>query len=151
MGFSAQEMTIEQAIESTGKCVCPTFGVSMQPMLKQGRDSVVIVKKTERLDVGDVALYKREDTLVLHRVIAVFEGGYVMRGDNTTASETVLEDDVIGVLTEFFQGDKHISVYDKNYLKYVKKRLKNHKIRVFFERIRERLGLIKNSLFKGKK
>ena len=60
-------VTIEELIETEGKYVGPTVGVSMLPMLKSGRDSVVIEKKQARLKPLDVALYKRGEKYVLHR------------------------------------------------------------------------------------
>ena len=80
-------ITIEELIETEGKYVGPTVGVSMLPMLKSGRDSVVIEKKQARLKPLDVALYKRGEKYVLHRVIETREGGYVIRGDNCYADE----------------------------------------------------------------
>ena len=41
-------ITIEELIETEGKYVGPTVGVSMLPMLKSARDSVVIEKQQAR-------------------------------------------------------------------------------------------------------
>ena len=79
-------MSIEEVLESEGKYVGLTRGVSMLPMIKSGKDVVVIAKKTERLKPYDVALYKRDDgAYVLHRVLKVVGKGYVIRGDNCYA------------------------------------------------------------------
>ena len=87
---------------------------------------------TERLQRLDVALYRRGDAYVLHRVLQPIDGGYIIRGDNCYSDENVPEDAVIGVLTEFFRKNKHYFCTDKKYLKYVKKRLKTYKVRRFF-------------------
>ena len=60
---------IETALETLGEYVAPIVGVSMLPILKEGRDTVVIKPKTERLKPLDVALYKRGDDFVLHRFL----------------------------------------------------------------------------------
>jgi hypothetical protein len=83
----------------------------------------------------DVALYKRDGKYILHRVLQPIDGGYIIRGDNCYEDENIPEDAVFGVLTEFFQKDKHTFVDDKKYLKYVKKRLKSYPIRKFFHTI----------------
>jgi hypothetical protein len=79
-----------------------------------------------------VALYRRGDAYVLHRVLQPIDGGYIIRGDNCYADEKVPEDAVIGVLTEFFRKGKHFYCTDKKYIKYAEKRLKTYKIRRFF-------------------
>lgn len=135
-------MTIEEALESEGKYVGPTFGVSMRPMLKEGRDVVVILPKRERLKVLDVALYKRGCDYVLHRVIGVTEEGYVIRGDNCIGEERVKEEQVVGVLAEFFRGDKHIACTEKGYLRYAGRRIKTYPLRLFFAKVKRRVKKI---------
>ena len=124
-----QKYTIEEVLRSQGKYVGPTVGVSMQPLLKNHRDTVVIQSKTDRLKPLDVALYKRGDDYVLHRVLEVTDWGYIIRGDNCYSDERIKEDAVIGVLAEFFRKGKHVFCDDKKYLRYVHRRLKNYPIR----------------------
>ncbi len=131
--------TIEEVLLETGKYIGPTVGVSMLPMLKNRRDTIVVKAKTERLLPLDVALYKRGDAYILHRVLSVTESGYIIRGDNCYYDEIVPEEAVIGVLTEFFRKKKHYFCTDKKYLRYVKKRLKNYKLRRFFMRTKMKL------------
>ena len=133
--MDGNKYTIEEIIRLNGKYVGPTMGVSMLPMLKEGRDTIVVSAKTKRLKRLDVALYKRDGKYILHRVLQPIDGGYIIRGDNCYEVENIPEDAVFGVLTEFFQKDKHTFVDDKKYLKYVKKRLKSYPIRKFFHTI----------------
>ena len=131
---------IEDVLLTHGQYVGPTVGVSMLPMLKNRRDTIVVAKKTERLKPLDVALYKRGEQYVLHRVLQVTDTGYIIRGDNCYADEIVPEDNVIGVLTEFFRKDKHIvCATDEKYHRYVKNRLKTYKIRRFYVLIKMKL------------
>lgn len=123
---------IEDVLREKGVYVGPTAGVSMLPMLKSRRDTIVVRAKTTRLQPLDVALYQRGDDYVLHRVLSVTETGYIIRGDNCYADEKVPESAVIGVLTEFYRKNKHILCTDEKYQKYVKKRLKTYKTRRFF-------------------
>ena len=135
----AQKRTIEEVLLETGKYIGPTVGVSMLPMLKNRRDTIVVKTKTERLQPLDVALYKRGDAYILHRVLSVTESGYIIRGDNCYYDEIVPEEAVIGVLTEFFRKKKHYFCTEKKYLRYVKKRLKNYKVRRFFIRTKMKI------------
>ena len=134
-----QKRTIEEVLLEMGKYIGPTVGVSMLPMLKNRRDTIVVKAKTERLQPLDVALYKRGDAYILHRVLSVTESGYIIRGDNCYYDEIVPEEAVIGVLTEFFRKKKHYFCTDKKYLRYVKKRLKNYKVRRFFIRTKMKI------------
>ena len=134
--METERLKIEDVLRLQGKYVGPTVGVSMLPMLKNRRDTIIVVPKTERLKRLDVALYKRGDAYVLHRVLEAVEGGYIIRGDNCYVDEKVPEDAVFGVLTEFYRKKKHIVCTDEKYIRYANKRLKTYKFRRFFVRIK---------------
>lgn len=151
METTEEKFTIERVLEEKGVYIGPTVGISMLPMLKQRRDTIVVRPKTDRLKRLDVALYKRGEAYVLHRVLETKEGYYIIRGDNCYADEIVPEDTVIGVLTEFFQKGKHFYCTDPKYIRYAEKRLKTYKFRRFFVRIKRKLGAIKRKIFGTKK
>ena len=127
-----EKLKIEEVIQREGKYVGPTVGISMLPMLKQRRDTIVVCAKTEKLKPLDVALYHRGDAYVLHRVLRQTPTGYIIRGDNCYSDEIIPEEDVFGVLTEFFRKDKHFLCTDKKYIAYAKRRVKSYPIRRFF-------------------
>ncbi len=145
--LTEEKLKIEEVLNREGIYVGPTAGVSMLPMLKTGRDSVVIRPPSARLQPLDVALYKRGGDYVLHRVIAVLENGYLIRGDNCLSDERVAEEDILGVLTEFFRGGKHVLCTDKKYLRYAKRRVRFYPVRRLFGRAKARLkGVLKRLL-----
>ena len=142
---------IKTLLENEGRFVGTTSGVSMRPMIISGRDVVVIEKKTERLKPLDVALYVRKDeTYVLHRVLRVTDSGYIIRGDNCYYDEVVKEEEVIGVLTQYFKKEKPIMMDNKKYLRYVKRRLFWYRPRRFFVLIKTKLRKIARRIIKGK-
>ena len=142
-----ETLKIEEVLNLQGQYVGPTVGVSMLPMLKNRRDTIVVKPKTARLQPLDVALYRRGKDYVLHRVIKPVKDGYIIRGDNCYADEYIPEGDVFGVLTEFFRKDKHYFCTDQKYIRYAKRRVKNYKIRRFFIRIKWKLkGIVKRIL-----
>ena len=151
METNNKQFTIEEVLEQSGKYVGPTVGVSMLPMLKNRRDSVIVSKKTERLKPLDVALYKRGNDYVLHRVLEVTDWGYIIRGDNCYSDEKVPENTVIGVLTEFYRKDKHIVCTDEKYLRYAKRRIKTYPVRRFFVRIKHKIYGVARKVLKRKK
>ena len=129
---AVEKQKIEDVLLEKGVYIGPTVGVSMLPMLKNRRDTIVVRAKTERLKPLDVALYKRGDAYVLHRVLKVTENEYIIRGDNCYSDEIVPESAVIGVLTEFFRKGKHIDCTDEKYLRYARNRIRTYKSRRFF-------------------
>ena len=137
--METEKLKIEEILAEQGVYVGPTVGLSMLPMLKNRRDTIVVKPKTERLKRLDVALYRRGEDYVLHRVLAPIDGGYLIRGDNCYSDELIPEEDVFGVLVEFFRKDKHILCTDKKYLRYANRRIKTYKIRRFFVRAKGKI------------
>ena len=152
-------MTFEDLLARDGKLVYRTRGVSMEPMLRQNRDLVVIRVPSARLQRFDVALYRRGDAYVLHRVIKVKPDHYLIRGDNTYIMETVPDTAVIGVLTGFQRKGKLHDVTEPGYRLYVRfwhgiypLRLAYILLRRLAIRIARRLGIlpfIKKALGRG--
>ena len=109
--------TYEEELNRNGSFTYTNIGVSMLPLLKQGRDLFTIEKKTGRCKKYDVVLYKRPPaSYVLHRVVKVRENDYIILGDNCLKKEYgIKEEDVIGVMTSFVRKGKKYTVNDKGY------------------------------------
>ncbi len=110
--------TFEELLQKDGRLIYKTKGVSMEPMLRQNRDLVIIEPAASRLERFDVALYKRGEQYVLHRVIGVCDGYYRIRGDNTYAMEHVPDEAVLGVLVRFNRKGKTHAVTERGYRLY---------------------------------
>ena len=83
----------QAVLEKNGTLAFVPHGNSMWPFFKSGKQSVIIVKKTQRLKPLDVAFYVRADgSVVMHRVVDVLSDGYLIRGDSHNNGEKVLED-----------------------------------------------------------
>lgn len=105
------KIDIEEVIKREGVYVSTTSGISMYPMLRDRRDTIVVTPTSERLKKYDVALYRRGDSYVLHRVIKVLPDSYVIRGDNCIAKERGITDrDILGKLTSFYRKDKEVNM-----------------------------------------
>ena len=98
---------IAEVLPDAGIYASMTVGTSMYPMLRQQRDTVVIVPVDGRAKKYDVVLFRRGDQNVLHRVIRVLPDGYLIRGDNCDAEESVSEEQILGVLAAFVRNGKH--------------------------------------------
>ncbi len=97
-----------------------TYGDSMQPLLYQGKTTVLVVPVVGRLKRNDLPLYRRPTgQLVMHRIIRVERDGYRTRGDNRAGLEAVPEAWVIGMVREITRHGKVISVTSRGYRAYV--------------------------------
>ena len=146
---------IEEELAKTGKLIYSNHGGSMLPLIKEGRDLVVIVTPPSgRLKKYDVPLYKRGDSrkYVLHRIIRVIDDGYVIRGDNCYFKELdVKDDDIIGVLSCVIRkGGREVSVDSFGYKLYSRVwcliyplRFCYAKVRAFGGRVMRKIGLKK--------
>ncbi len=101
----------EDIISEQGKLVYTNVGNSMFPLIKP-RDLLVIEAVKKPLKVGDVPLYKRDSgQYVLHRIVEIDNGKYVMKGDNRTEVEREVADrQIIGVLTAIVRNGKTFAV-----------------------------------------
>ena len=111
-----------RVLDEVGAYVSTPSGRSMRPMIRGDRDNILVEKPAGRLKKFDVALYERKDgTDVLHRVVRVRENDYAMRGDNCDYTEYgITDEDLIGVMTGFWRGDRFIPVTNRRYRLYVR-------------------------------
>lgn len=97
----------------------PFRGVSMLPMLRQGKDSVELAPLPARLRKYDLPVYQYPSgKYVMHRVVAVKADHYICLGDNTLEYETIYPHQMIGVVSAFKRGEKRISVTSRGYRLY---------------------------------
>ncbi|HBF14394.1 MAG TPA: hypothetical protein DDW30_01665 [Clostridiales bacterium] len=108
---------IERQLAEQGFYVSTTVGCSMRPMLRNRRDRVIVLPiGDERLKKYDLPLYRRPDgKYILHRIIGVRDGKYVIRGDNTYAKEYVPDAWVLGYVSEFYRGKRHVLSTARSY------------------------------------
>lgn len=108
LASGAGASSIQEVLDAEGFYAGPPVGVSMWPMLRNRRDAMLVVPAPERLKRHDVALYRRGQMMVLHRVLGLYENGYVICGDNCIALEYVPFDQVFGVLRGFWRDDRYV-------------------------------------------
>ena len=115
----------------------PFRGVSMLPMLRQGRDAVEIAPLPEKLKKYDLPVYQYPSgKIVMHRIVDVEEDYYVCLGDNTYAYEKIFPDQMIAVVSAFKRGEKRISVDDPGYRLYCRVWVAVFPVRKFLKRVK---------------
>ncbi len=103
---------IEDVLAAEGFYLGPPVGVSMWPMLRNRHDVMMVVPAARELRRYDVALYRRGEKYVLHRVVGRYENGsekgYVICGDNCVTLEYIPRENVLGVLSGFYRDGYRI-------------------------------------------
>ena len=140
--MSKDVLSLKEYLERSGSLTYTNVGVSMMPLLRQGKDLFTVQKKgSERCKRGDVVLYTRaSDPYVLHRVIEVRPDDYVILGDNCVAKEYGIRDEqILGVMTSFVRNGRTHSVTEKRYRLYTAYILRLLPVRVFCKKTKARL------------
>ena len=132
-----EKLSYEEYMDKYQRLVRTNVGVSMLPLLRQGRDLFIVEKRGPgRLKAGDVVLYRRPpDKYVLHRIVQVREKDYVILGDNCVNREYgITDDDILGVMTGFVRDGKHHTVTERGYRLYRFLWLHGAPVRVFLKK-----------------
>ena len=138
---------LEESLKQNGIYVTSTKGDSMNPMLVEGRDKVVIVPPVFPLKKYDIPVYRKQGHYTMHRVVRVTKKGYIICADNCGVLETtVKESDIVGVREGFYQGDKYIGREDSEFIEYAKlaeRTLYKRVIKRYSKRLLQKLKLVK--------
>lgn len=114
----------ETILKERGVLAYTNRGVSMMPLLRQGKDILVVRTHSGSYQKDDAVLFKRANgQYILHRITKVNgDGSYIIIGDNCpdNSAERIREEQILGILTEVQRNGKTIRVTDRKYLFYVK-------------------------------
>ncbi len=115
-----EKTSFRELLKQDEKLVYTNQGDSMRPLIRQGRDLVVIEPIRGKLKKYDVPLYQRDSgEFVLHRILQIRPDGYVLCGDNRWKREYGVQDrHMIGVLTAVIRDGRELSVDDWRYRLY---------------------------------
>lgn len=106
-------------MENGGKAKLTVTGYSMMPMLRNRTDTVELKINEGRQKKGDIILYRRENgSYVLHRIIGLWDSGYICSGDNQAVREPVSEQQVIAVVDGFWRNGNRYSLDHAGYRLY---------------------------------
>ncbi len=96
-------------------------GISMLPMLRQGRDTVEISQVPEQLHKYDLPVYLGPNgKYVMHRIVRVEADCFVCLGDNTYSFERVKRDQIVAFVSAFTRGNRRVSVTHPAYRLYAR-------------------------------
>lgn len=112
---------IREVLSSGGEFRLYPHGVSMLPLIRQGRDSVALRALHRPPRAKDILFYQRRDgSYVLHRVKAVTPEGMILWGDHQYVLEHgVQPDQVIGYAARIFRDDHEVDCRSWKYRAYL--------------------------------
>ena len=117
----------EEQLSQDGFLLKETKGISMEPMLREGREqsfikSIPAMGREPRK--GDVVLFRRSTgDFVLHRIVGRKGQVFRIRGDNCMTRELVERKDILGILAGFYRGETYVDCStDRAYRRYVRRR-----------------------------
>lgn len=128
---------IVQTLASGAQVLLPASGHSMQPTLRQNRDSVILSAPPAVLRRCDLPLYRRDSgKLVLHRVVSVQpDGTYTMCGDHQFEKEAgIRHDQIVGLVTALHRKGRDVPVTSLRYRLWVRFWVRALPLRRFFFR-----------------
>ncbi|MCR5274657.1 MAG: S24/S26 family peptidase [Clostridiales bacterium] len=134
--------SIADYLKENGKLTYSNVGVSMMPLLRQGKDLFTIEKNSgQRYKKGDVVLFARgKDKYVLHRIIKVLPDEYVILGDNCVTPERGIKDsDIHGKMISFVRNGKEHSITEKRYRFYTAFVLFTNPVRVRYRKLKAKV------------
>lgn len=117
----------------------PFKGVSMLPLLRQGKDRVELGPLPQKLKKYDLPVYQMPSgKYLMHRILKVTPTHYICLGDNTLEFETIYPEQMIGVVTAIERNGKRIEVSHPLYRLYCLIWGHTRPIRILYKRFREK-------------
>lgn len=102
---------VEERIEAGERVRITLVGISMRPTLIEG-DVLTLEPLSCNPTPGDIVLFRYHGRHILHRIVAIENGVYTMRGDNSVTFESCRREDIVArvVKVEKHNKLKHIAV-----------------------------------------
>ena len=100
--------SFEKILSERGVLVYTNRGNSMHPLIKEGRDVLVITSQIQDINLFDIILTKRTSgRYILHRVVRKNnDGTFDIAGDNSYKCDRgIKKTEIIGKLTTIIQND----------------------------------------------
>ena len=140
---------ISLQLESGGRASLTVTGISMMPMLRHRRDSVMLVPVTGPQKKGKIIFYRRANgQYVLHRIIGLCGDGYLCCGDNQAQKELVEHQQLIAVVDGFTRSGRTYALSHLGYRLYTAVWVNLFFLRRYYIAVRRRFGRLCRQLHK---
>lgn len=104
--------SFEKELAEHGRLIYTNVGVSMMPLIREGKDILTIEPCKEPPKKLDVVLFVRPAVqgrghYVVHRILKIRrDGSYFIAGDHDASGEIVRREQILGVLTKLIRDGK---------------------------------------------
>lgn len=101
--------SFEHILREKGILLYTNQGTSMWPLIKEGKDVLVITNDVSQIKKGDIILTKRPSgRYLLHRVIRICKNGtFVICGDNSyKCDKNITKTEILGKLSSIIRNGK---------------------------------------------
>ena len=111
---------VEHLLGEGGEVVITIRGNSMQPVLRDSRDKVVLRRcEGDELQRGDVMLFRYRGGYVLHRVVGVDGERITFAGDgNYKLYEQALRTDIVARMVAYCKNGRRVECSDREWQRY---------------------------------
>ena len=140
--MNEKELTFEEVLNRDGNLVYTNVGFSMKPLIREGKDVLIIEKcDVSTLKKYDVVLFRRKNVkgrgeYVLHRILKILpDHKFWIVGDNCTEGEIVEDRLVLGVLKGLNRGKKAVDFNGIRYRLYLLFWCAPYHLRFFFLKV----------------
>lgn len=122
---ASSKNNVKSVLEKEGFYLLTVCNNSMLPLIRARIDTVEIRPVSAPLKTGDVILFRYNERYILHRLIEVKGNYLITRGDSCVQSETITTDNVVGIMTGLWRGEKQLPLTSLRYRTYVTLRLRH--------------------------
>ena len=111
---------VERLLTESDEVTITIRGNSMRPMLRDGRDGVVLRRyESEPIRVGDVMLFKYRAGYVLHRVIKIEDEQITFAGDgNYKIYEQAQRSEIVARMVAYVRVGRRVECKDREWQRY---------------------------------
>lgn len=92
-------------------------GLSMEPLLSTG-DYAFYIKESV-YNVGDIVVFNFDNKLIIHRIVDIRKGLYIIKGDNSYNVEIVKSETVLGKVNIIIKNNKFYHLKKSNLTKII--------------------------------
>lgn len=92
-------------------------GLSMEPLLSTG-DCAFYIKESI-YNVGDIVVFNFDNKLIIHRIVDIKKGLYIIKGDNSYNVEIVKSETVLGKVNIIIKNNKSYHLKKSNFTKII--------------------------------
>lgn len=128
-----------EELQKHGMYLSSPKGVSMYPMIRQGKDVVEIHTLQQSPKRYDLVMYTRNknEQGVIHRILFKKKDIYIINGDNFWQKEYVKPEQIAGIVTRFYRNGRWHEINEIPYQLYVHLWTDLYPIRALILRIRD--------------